>query len=146
MLAPLCEIYLFTLNVLPHDAMLARYMLGIYLVACLSVCKPVLSRNDCADRAGLMYMDAFSSLSSLCFREIRLSPKITVFLSETLSRTPDLKNSATAFKSIVFLTNRSTVELVNPTWAHTYDGRRAVAYSDTVHASRTHSLLHVRQQ
>ena len=71
---------------------------------------------------------------TLCYKEIRVSPKITALPSGTLPQTVDFENFATACRS-------STVEFVDDT----YDGRRIVAvYCTSVsHKPLTPSLRFV---
>ena len=72
----------------------------------------------------------YESFLPLCCKEIRLSPKIRVFPSATLSQIflLELKNFARASQSCCQQSSR-TVELVD----HTYDGRRV--------ARRTHTSV-----
>jgi len=57
---------------------------------CLSIPHtPVLYRNGCMDRADFLHTGFPQSMLyfTLCFREIRVPPKIRVLLSGTLSQT-----------------------------------------------------------
>jgi len=66
---------------------------------CLYVCvchMPVLCQNSCTDRVEFFCIHVSLIYAMLCFREIRLSPKIMVLSSGTLCQTLDLKNFAKA--------------------------------------------------
>ena len=62
---------------------------------CLSIHHtPVLYRNSCTDEADFFAYRFPSTYAMMCFREISVSPKITVLPSGTLSQTLDLENFA----------------------------------------------------
>ena len=52
---------------------------------------PVLYRNGCTDRANFFAYRFLSKYATLCFREIRVSPKVRLLPSGTLSQTLDLE-------------------------------------------------------
>jgi len=98
---------------LPRDAMLARYLLSLSVSVCLSV-RPSVTSRYCIERNGRnpagFGTEASSHLSyTLRYDEIRVSPKIRVLPSGTLSQTPDFENFATASRSCC-QNNSSTVQ------------------------------------
>jgi len=89
-----------------------------------------IDRNDWTDRAGSAKHACF--LPPVCYKEVRISPKIRTLPPRTLFQTLGCENFVTASRSCCHQ-NSSTVEFVD----HTYDDRRA---------GRAHSLLHVRRR
>ena len=108
-LEPLAKVVEF----LPRDAMLVRYMLSSRV--CLFVI-----RQYHIETTGWIELffwregSTYSIYATLCCKESRVSPKMRVLPSGTLSQTLDFKKCRHS---------KSTVELVN----HTYDGQRVVA-------------------
>ena len=64
----------------------------------VSVCLSV-TRRYCIETAVRIELFFFARPVTLCFREIRVSPKTMLLPSGTLSRTMDLENFATAHRS-----------------------------------------------
>jgi len=109
---------------LPRDAMLSRYMLSSCVPpsARLSVCPSVTSRYciETTGRIGLVLARRLpSTYTTLCYKEIWVSPKIRVLPSRTLSQIPDVENFATASRSRRqqnSSSSSSTVEFVDDTY------------------------------
>jgi len=83
----------------PRDAML----LVLAIALCPSVCQTVTSRNsiETDDRIELVLAwELPSTYPTMCCKKIRVSPKIRVFPSGTLSKTTDWENFATAYRSL----------------------------------------------
>jgi len=86
---------------LPHDPMLAQYMLWLLSVCvCMCVTSWCSTKMVWADFGMEASFDA-STYPTLCYNEIRVAAKIRVLPSETLSQTLDLENFATASRSLL---------------------------------------------
>ena len=99
---------------------LERYMLSSCV--CPSVC--LLQAGVVSKRLNVSCWFWYGSFLLLCCKEVRVSPKIRVFPSATLSQIffLDLKNFSRACQSCCQQSS-STVEVVD----HTYDGRRVAS-------------------
>jgi len=76
---------------LPHDAMLARYLLSSRVCPCVTS-RYIVSAQP-GESSWFLARRLHSSYHTLCYKEIRfLLPKIRVTLSETLSQTLDIEN------------------------------------------------------
>ena len=99
--------YLFYATFLPCDTVLARYLLSLRVR--LSVCLSVTSRC-CIETRGRIELVLARRLSftypTLCFKEIWVSPKITVLFFWDFVPTPDLENFATEVDRVVNNTRR----------------------------------------
>ena len=96
------------------------------VVVCPSVClsvrqKPVLYRNDYADKAGF-WQDSFV-WPVICYKEIRVPPKMRVLPFGTLPQTLDLENFATASRWC----GQQNSLMVEPA-DYTYDGRARLGW------------------
>jgi len=84
----------------PRDAMLAP-VLAIALCLCLSVCLPqvgILSKWMDGS-SWFWHIWLLSTYPTLCCKKVQVSTKITVLPFGTLSKTPDLENFASAYRS-----------------------------------------------
>ena len=75
-----------------------RYASAVYaVVVCPAVChKPGLYRNDWIYIAGFLARELLLTYPKLCYKKIRVSPKIRALPSGTLPQIPDVENFATA--------------------------------------------------
>ena len=79
--------------------------------------KSILNRNNRTNRTWIWACRLPSTCHTLCYKEIRVLPKLTVFPSGTLFRCLDLEKFATASKLCCQQnSSSSTVELVDDTY------------------------------
>ena len=69
---------------------------GTAMALCLFVTISEIYSNGWTNRADFLARELPFTYRTLCYKEIRASPKIRILASWTLSQTPDLENSASA--------------------------------------------------
>jgi len=91
-----------------------RYASAIYaVVVCPAVChKPGLYRNDWIYIAGFLARELPLTYPKLCYKKIRVSPKIRALPAGTLPQIPDVENFATASRWSSLWITPTTVERV----------------------------------
>ena len=121
---------------LPRDALLARYMLSscVRLYVHLSQAGIVWKRLD--ESSWFLAWRLPSTYSTLCCKEICVSPKIRILPSGTLSQTSYLENFTTASRSRCqqnsSSSSSSTVELVDNTYTTIDESRLFTTSRSTV--------------
>jgi len=72
---------------------------GIRVCLCLSVTSRGILSKRMNESSWFLALELPSTRPTLCSKKIRVSPKIRVLPSGTLSQTPDLENFASAYRS-----------------------------------------------